>query len=582
MERRPLMIAHLLFGSLFIPCSGHAQSPVYSESIIKYDWHLPNNGKSIPFDRPFTMIVDNVPAKSVTAIYAFETIYKDGKRKFKENKVHGEYQPVKDIKLSKDLDSDTLRIFFPALKPNKNFDVYILRLLSDENRALVMKMNMHMKLGETEKAKALFLRLENNVRSKYADLTPLALTFTSYKNYYHEFLEDSYNTLSDPAAFPAAPALSLSEIKAIDISTSSLLDFKDGHLLLEAVSKNKLPQLQNGVLDIRKIYQPEDDTVSMADIDARLQNVVSNRVFFDTIYRRIGAVLSKGTQTVTVDHQVQDLSKIYKKTNAICKNLWLAYEKLEEGQAVISAMIDKNENMRQMDFLIGTTESYDIKTAGGNVLFLDAGISNLRVAGVNTDIVNIPKLYWGVSIYFRPIDKNTRRNRFPYAWQLPAYKGTEKYSINLADNKVMAAYGLDTSIAYNFHLRKKNLQLLLSDELQDAGDDTTVYTQSVRADQRIVSRYTLFQHLSLNVGLTLGSMGNKDFDNLYNNTSLLVGPAFRFARTFKISAGVSFVKRSSNHPLVSEKEVVVGNYISLSTDIDFIQGLKDITSILFK
>jgi hypothetical protein len=77
-------------------------------------------------------------------------------------------------------------------------------------------------------------------------------------------------------------------------------------------------------------------------------------------------------------------------------------------------------------------------------------------------------------------------------------------------------------------------------------------------------------------------MGNKEFDNLYNNTSLLVGPALRFARGFKISGGAAFVKRSSTHPLVSDKRIVVGPYVSLSTDIDFIQGLKDITSILFK
>ncbi len=77
-------------------------------------------------------------------------------------------------------------------------------------------------------------------------------------------------------------------------------------------------------------------------------------------------------------------------------------------------------------------------------------------------------------------------------------------------------------------------------------------------------------------------MQNKDFDNFYNGTSLLVGPAYRFARGFKVSAGVALLKRTSKNPLISEKKVVPGAYLSASVDMDFIQSLKDIKDILFK
>jgi hypothetical protein len=77
-------------------------------------------------------------------------------------------------------------------------------------------------------------------------------------------------------------------------------------------------------------------------------------------------------------------------------------------------------------------------------------------------------------------------------------------------------------------------------------------------------------------------MSNSDFGNLYNNNSLLVGPAYRFARAFKVSAGASFLNRVSKNPIISEKETIIGGYVSLSVDIDFIQGLKDVTAILFK
>ena len=88
--------------------------------------------------------------------------------------------------------------------------------------------------------------------------------------------------------------------------------------------------------------------------------------------------------------------------------------------------------------------------------------------------------------------------------------------------------------------------------------------------------------MSLNVGITLGTMNNKDFDNFYNNNSLLIGPAYRFARAFKVSSGLALLKRGSKNPLISEKKVIPAGYLSLSVDIDFIQGVKDITSILFK
>jgi hypothetical protein len=63
---------------------------------------------------------------------------------------------------------------------------------------------------------------------------------------------------------------------------------------------------------------------------------------------------------------------------------------------------------------------------------------------------------------------------------------------------------------------------------------------------------------------------------------MLIGPAYRFARAFKISGGVALAKRTSKNPLISDKKPVAGIYISLSTDIDFIQSIKDVTSILFK
>ncbi len=130
----------------------------------------------------------------------------------------------------------------------------------------------------------------------------------------------------------------------------------------------------------------------------------------------------------------------------------------------------------------------------------------------------MPTPYVGLSIYFRPIDKNTRRNSF-------ARKRT----------------GHDDGIA---------------------------------------SHYSVRQHLSLNLGFTLASVP-RDFDNFYSGHSLMIGPSYRFARAFKFSVGAAFFKRSSSNPVISEKKVVGGFYAALSVDVDFVQGVKDITKLVF-
>jgi hypothetical protein len=240
----------------------------------------------------------------------------------------------------------------------------------------------------------------------------------------------------------------------------------------------------------------------------------------------------RGKSSIVLGSDTVDLISLQNRmrngNSNIDSNLIFLTDQLE----VIDEQIDGNQKLKQGNNLVANTVASDLKTAGGQLFYIDAGITNIFVNGLKSTPENIHKFYTGISIYFRPIDKNTRTSRFPCKFDLEPRK-------NCCDT-------------------------------------------SSNPDFEIATRHSILQHLCLNIGFTLGSMTNKDYDNLINGTSLLVGPAYRFWRAFKVSGGISLLKRSSQNPFDSVKHTEMGGYLGLSVDVDFIQTVKDAYSIIFK
>lgn len=515
------------------------QSPAYSDYIIKYDLSTHKTDKPIPFDHSFTLVIDALSRKNLDRVEAFEIAFKKGKRQLVTNTFtdcNGAKRTtaVKDIDLGTDRRSDTIQIFFPPLKPNVNFDAMVVYYLQPASRNLLLKVNSLISATDATAAAAYVTFFNSTIDNLFNRTSCAITTFAQYQVFYNANLASHYNYISTGANFTTTGTLSEAQVQAIDIATSaSVSDFRDGNILLEVSKRNRWVEIQNGLIDINKIFLPDAESLTTLHYGhTRLKNMESSIAFFDSVYKRIDRVISKNAASTIIAGISVSNDQLRTDLALIRTNLKANYQLLSDRMDLVNAAINGDARIRQASYLAGHTVSSDLKTSGGNVLFLDAGITNIVVSGVNDKAVYIPKLYWGVSIYFRPIDKNTRRNRFKRKFDPPENYGC---SSNL--------YGPDYGIA---------------------------------------AKRSIWQHLSLNIGITLGSMQNKDFDNFYNGTSLLVGPAYRVARGFKVSAGVALLKRTSKNPLISEKKVVPGAYVSTSVDIDFIQGLKDITSILFK
>lgn len=522
---------------LFLLISAKSQTPFQSDALIKYDLTTHKTDKSIPFDRAFTLIVDKLSAKGIESIHLFEAALKNGERKLVKNvfvcRGKKENAAVKDVSLNFLQNVDTLYVFLPPLKPNKDFDINVIRLLPPEHRNTLFNVNTLLAQGKKADAKTLYDQLFNALIDPFNNTTYLSLLFNDYETFYNASLDSIYKDLQNNALFPASNLLAANDLKALDIATSrEVNDFKDAPLLDEICRKGVVENWQRGLIDVGKIYQA-DFSVDPELAHSRISNLETALKLLDSVQRRIDRVLSKGVNSQPVNGVTINIANVQSSIRTIRENMQSNLSLLTKKLALLNKSIDANQGIRYGTYLAGSTVSSDLKTAGGNVLFLDAGLAHIVAADVNNKAAYIPKLYWGVSIYFRPIDKNTRRGSFSKEFNPPENKGCN------SDGTFGPDYG-------------------------------------------VVTRATLLQHLSLNIGVTFGSMTNKDFDNFYNNTSLLVGPAYRFARGFKFSGGAAFLKRTSTNPVESNKKVKVGGYLSLSVDIDFIQGIKDVTSILFK
>jgi hypothetical protein len=90
------------------------------------------------------------------------------------------------------------------------------------------------------------------------------------------------------------------------------------------------------------------------------------------------------------------------------------------------------------------------------------------------------------------------------------------------------------------------------------------------------------QRLCLTAGFTIGSLDKNNFDNFFGGSSLLLGPGFLITRSFRVSTGFSFLKRSTLNPLKSDKKFTTGYYLTASLDFDLLGTLNKITGLLIK
>jgi hypothetical protein len=557
-----------------------AQNSKLSEGLViyNYDTKTVEKGNPIPFDRPFTMSIPKLSSKNIKTVELYETSFKHGhlelvgtrvfidsthlnslaKSNLRARRVvfNEKYSStVVDANLEVNKRSDTLQLFFPPLKPNRNFDINIVTLLNPESRKLLIQSGIDL-LTDTAKARKLYDKFNSSTVDKIENSKYTTMTFEQFKVFFVQHLRTACADII-ATDYNKSSVFTLNDFQALEllIKLNKLKPIKDRHLLVEVFKSNKLSELQVGTYDINKIFDPFAET-DTSDVIQRIENLSANLTYLDSIIKQAGQLISIGSTTFCTGTLDADINLVYNNIRNIRLNTVCNLKRLSNNLEQINTAVDDDTRLANAIFLSGSTLTPDLKTAGANVLFMDAGLTNLMVPDIQNNLVNIPKLYLGVSIYFRSIDKNTRRNQFPLRRSYPHRLRVESHgsmSIDSCGKMRVDSYGIPVDSRGN-----------------------------IGPDFSVLAHRSIWQSLCLNMGLTLGPMKSKQFDNLYNDVSLMIGPAYRITRAFKVSAGVSFVNRSSRNPLISEMHPAIGGYFSLSVDIDFIQGIKEITSILLK
>jgi hypothetical protein len=88
--------------------------------------------------------------------------------------------------------------------------------------------------------------------------------------------------------------------------------------------------------------------------------------------------------------------------------------------------------------------------------------------------------------------------------------------------------------------------------------------------------------VSLQIGLTYGSLNSKEFSSLFNDFSLMGGIGVRLGRWFRISGGTVLTQQTDANPIISTTHTNFGYYAAFSFDLDILSNASSLTGRIFK
>jgi len=501
-----------------LPLSGFCQKPPEDNTVKKSELSVAYDtlyqrvtGSGIPFDKHFSLRIPVRKGTQVKVVDIYRADIRHDKRILLRN-VSGNMYSKPDMKRSGVIQGDTAIISFPPMKPSRIFDIAVKQDAGSKTLQGIYDINEALYKGDMADARKKFddavLASKNDV---WGINTLMFDNFTDYRLFYSARLSVSYRNLHNDAAMVRRPLPDMADINRV--SRRLIRDrvrFPDMKRLVDVLQDNNADAVSTGLFSIK--YGLTADPAKATDYAVRIANLGASITFLDTLSNAIEACLAISNES--------DIAAIRKMVKEYAEGLELNRGFLQDGMKEINKAVTKDNRIMDMDVILGTTVARDIKTAGGNQLTLDFGMVNILTRNMTHGLAYIPKPYYGLNIYLRPVDRNTRgryiHRRYP-----------------------------------------------------DAGDGTPNSLASVN---------NFWMHFSICVGLTIGPMPSGQFDYLLNNSALLFGGGYRIGRFFKINSGLALLKRSNYNPLVSEKRVIGGFFVATSFDVDLVQGVKDFTA----
>lgn len=410
--------------------------------------------------------------------------------------------------------NDSLTLSMPAIRPAKYFDVRIVCGLGSAAMTNLLLVNKYLMLGDDVNGKKYFTKLVKETADiSYPGFVFQALRLGSYTDYKRLFdtsgLKAFYQAMANTAAIPrqAYPHKDSLSLAAV-LLTRNKIKFDKVFLARRLLIDSSLDDMASGVLPAD--YQTLTKSADLSDFDSRVKNLTNSISFFDSLSIVVNSIVVRGTG----DSLLFTLQQINAVNDSLKKTLTL----LKTNYKAVLDYTDNNNNIRQSVMLTGDAFAPDLLTRANFLITTDMGITNIW-AKDNRNTVNwLPKLFFGINIFFRRTDKNASFKDLPWKWH----------------------------------------------------------------ERGLLSSRNPWQYVSLSLGTTIGSMTTKSFDNLYNSFSFTLGPSVRFSKAFRFTTGMALLRRTKQNPLESDKEITWGPFAAFSIDVDLLTPAKNVTSLFFK
>ncbi|MGV6832519.1 MAG: hypothetical protein ACWA5P_13275 [bacterium] len=90
-----------------------------------------------------------------------------------------------------------------------------------------------------------------------------------------------------------------------------------------------------------------------------------------------------------------------------------------------------------------------------------------------------------------------------------------------------------------------------------------------------------FRHRwSLALGITLGKIDTEEFEDFYNSISPTIGMNYRLTRQIRAGAGLLFVRKKNQNPIVNNSKVTTAPYVSVTLDLGLLSEASKLTKLI--
>lgn len=533
----------LNFLSLVIQLTIKAQNTTtnpFPADAVKIDPVTRRPDKPIPFDKPFPLVVAVDDIEDVTTVLAYKVEYRKWEKSDalfnilkKGNKIrdikltHGVADSIAGIGIRKDIKQKLLIIDMPALPPNCHFDFVIIKK----------------PVGDILK----------EIR-KYTDVIADSLVWKHRLNQLKIEYDFFYFSNSiDKKMYPVQAKRFLidtvfEQTNCCDINNAGCLrhlsllycvyyasKLDSAYASLASYNFTTLLPSQARVIQINKSFVAEKmDIPEMAF----LYNIVTNQNPIQYLDGRLGRLNVYGT---TLDY------------------------------------FDLNQHISNLDSTIATLSK--IPPSLQELILKRPGESSLIIPFTNSVDTLITKLAENRKKLFKI---NSFINNQISSNEKLQYSEWYVSTTEVRDLATKSGYIFTPQIGLSLLVTRSNENKIEYIPKINWGVNINFRAIDKLVNRKYIASPTLWHYLSLHVGLTIGSFREKEYDNLYSTTSLLIGPAFRITRTLYFSAGLSLYRQRDNNPLITKFNVAQGGYACVLLDLDITNAIATIRNTLFK